>query len=45
MQADAERLDEMIGYCKTARCLERLYPDYFVGMRDQNCGNCKAVIR
>lgn len=42
---DAERLDEMIGYCKTARCLRGYILDYF-GQRHEetceNCGNCKG---
>ena len=42
---DTERLDEMIGYCKTARCLRGYILDYF-GQRHEetceNCGNCKG---
>ena len=42
---DAERLDEIIGYCKTARCLRGYILDYF-GQRHEetceNCGNCKG---
>ncbi|MEI3147995.1 MAG: helicase-related protein [Merdibacter sp.] len=41
---DAERLDEMIGYCKTARCLRGYILDYSAsGMETcENCGNCKG---
>ncbi len=42
---DCERLNEMISYCKTARCLRGYILDYF-GQRHEetceNCGNCKG---
>lgn len=37
---DCERLDEMIGYCKTTRCLRGYILDYFGQRHEGSCGNC-----
>ena len=45
---DYERLNAMIGYCKTTGCLRGFILDYFGqshGERCENCGNCKGEYR
>ena len=37
---DFERLDTMIGYCKTADCLRGYILDYFGQAHETCCGNC-----
>ena len=45
MERELERLDQMIGYCKTSGCLRGYILDYF-GQKHPpvcgNCGNCEA---
>ncbi|MEA4891750.1 MAG: DNA helicase RecQ [Peptococcaceae bacterium] len=46
LQRDDERLDAMIGYCKTTRCLRGYILDYFGQAHQEscgNCGNCRAI--
>ena len=43
---DYERLQAMIGYCKTSRCLRGYILDYFGQKHPENCGccgNCKGA--
>ena len=44
-QKDYERLQTMVGYCKTTKCLRGYILDYF-GQKHEavcgNCGNCKS---
>ena len=40
MKRDRERLDTMIGYCKTTRCLRSYLLDYFGERHTGGCGNC-----
>ena len=40
MKRDSERLDKMIGYCKTTRCLRSYLLDYFGEQHTGGCGNC-----
>ncbi|MDR1131912.1 MAG: DNA helicase RecQ [Oscillospiraceae bacterium] len=45
VQRDHERLNAMIGYCKTTRCLRGYILDYFGQAHQEacgNCGNCRA---
>ena len=37
---DYERLDRMVGYCQTARCLRAYILAYFGERRGDGCGNC-----
>ena len=37
---DYERLEEMVGYCKTTKCLRGYILDYFGQEHGQACGNC-----
>ena len=37
---DRERLDVMVGYCKTTRCLRSYLLDYFGEHHTGGCGNC-----
>ena len=37
---DYERLQAMIGYCKTSRCLRGYILDYFGHKHQENCGCC-----
>ncbi|MEE0801388.1 MAG: DNA helicase RecQ [Gemmiger sp.] len=37
---DAERLETMVGYCKTTRCLRGYLLEYFGEHREGKCGNC-----
>jgi len=39
-QRDMARLDSMIGYCSTTRCLRSYILDYFGEDSPENCGNC-----
>ncbi len=39
-QRDMARLDSMIGYCTTTRCLRSYILDYFGETSPENCGNC-----
>ena len=39
-EADLRRLDAMIGYCKTDRCLRGRILDYFGQSHPEHCGNC-----
>jgi len=39
-QRDMERLEVMIGYCSTTRCLRGYILDYFGETAPENCGNC-----
>ena len=39
-QRDMARLDSMIGYCSTTRCLRSYILDYFGETSPENCGNC-----
>jgi len=40
IEQDYERLDMMIGYCKTDACLSGYILDYFGQAHDKSCGNC-----
>lgn len=40
MQQDYTRLDVMIGYCKTTKCLRGYILDYFGQAHNACCGNC-----
>ena len=40
MQQDFARLDEMIGYCRTADCQRGYILDYFGQEHEERCGNC-----
>ncbi len=45
-QRDLDRLDVMVGYCKTTDCLRGCLLDYFGQPHSEtcgNCGNCKSV--
>jgi len=37
---DLERLDVMVGYCKTQECLRGYILDYFGQAHEKTCGNC-----
>ena len=37
---DLERLDSMVGYCKTQACLRGYILDYFGQAHEETCGNC-----
>ena len=37
---DHERLDTMVGYCRTIRCLRGYILDYFGQKHGEHCGNC-----
>ena len=37
---DRERLEQMVGYCKTTRCLRSYILEYFGQTPIANCGNC-----
>ena len=39
-QRDHERLDTMVGYCRTIRCLRGYILDYFGQKHGEHCGNC-----
>ena len=39
-QRDMARLDSMIGYCSTTRCLRSYILDYFGETSEEHCGNC-----
>lgn len=39
---DKQRLDQMIGYCKTTRCLRACLLGYFGESHSGNCGNCSS---
>ena len=39
-QRDMARLDSMIGYCSTTRCLRSYILDYFGETAPESCGNC-----
>lgn len=39
-QQDLIRLDAMVGYCKTTRCLRGYILDYFGQRHSEGCGNC-----
>ncbi|MEA4965030.1 MAG: DNA helicase RecQ [Oscillospiraceae bacterium] len=46
MRRDYERLDVIVGYCKTTHCLRGYILDYFGQTHQEscgNCGNCSAV--
>jgi len=46
VQRDYERLNAMIGYCKTTRCLRGYILGYFSQAYQEscgNCGNCRAI--
>lgn len=40
MRRDYERLDTMVGYCKTTGCLRAYILRYFGQAQEQPCGNC-----
>ena len=40
VQKDYERLNAVIGYCKTTRCLRGYILDYFGQAHQESCGNC-----
>ena len=40
MHQDFERLDRMIGYCHTRRCLRGYILEYFGQSHGETCGNC-----
>ena len=40
VQRDLARLDQMVGYCKTRRCLRGYILDYFGQAHQERCGNC-----
>lgn len=40
MQRDYERLNAMIGYCKTTECLRGYILNYFGQIHQESCGNC-----
>ena len=37
---DMQRLEAMVGYCKTERCLRGYILDYFGQTHEERCGNC-----
>ena len=37
---DMQRLEAMVGYCKTERCLRGYILDYFGQAHEERCGNC-----
>ena len=37
---DMQRLEAMVGYCKTDRCLRGYILDYFGQAHEERCGNC-----
>ena len=37
---DMQRLDAMVGYCKTTSCLRGYILDYFGQAHEERCGNC-----
>ena len=39
---DLERLDQMVGYCKTTSCLRRYLLDYFGERLAEPCGHCSS---
>ena len=39
---DLERLDQMVGYCKTTACLRQYLLDYFGEHLAEPCGNCSS---
>lgn len=39
---DLERLDQMVGYCKTTSCLRRYLLDYFGEHLAEPCGHCSS---
>ena len=39
-EQDYKRLDMMVGYCKTEKCLSGYILDYFDQTPGKNCGNC-----
>ena len=39
-QRDIERLNAMVGYCKTTACLRGYILDYFGQAHSERCGNC-----
>lgn len=39
-QQDLQRLNDMIGYCKSANCLRGVILDYFGQTHPAHCGNC-----
>lgn len=39
---DLERLDQMVGYCKTTSCLRRYLLDYFGEHLVEPCGHCSS---
>lgn len=39
---DLERLDQMVGYCKTAGCLRKYLLDYFGESLPEPCGHCSS---
>ena len=41
---DRERLDVMVGYCKTTRCLRSYLLDYFGEHHTGGCGNCSNCL-
>ena len=40
LERDLERLERMVAYCKTARCLRAEILDYFGEIHGGRCGNC-----
>lgn len=39
---DLERLDQMVGYCKTTGCLRKYLLDYFGESLPEPCGHCSS---
>lgn len=44
LEAEHERLDAMIGYCKTRDCLRGYILEYFGQPHDATCGNCSNCL-
>ena len=40
LERDYERLERMVGYCKTTECLRGYLLDYFGETHPEHCGNC-----
>ncbi len=44
LEAEHERLDAMVGYCKTRDCLRGYILEYFGQPHDATCGNCSTCL-
>ncbi len=44
LRRDLSRLDRMVGYCKTDRCLRAELLDYFGEIHGGRCGNCGSCV-